>query len=470
MRLCAFSKSEILKGQILAECPLGLTKAESEKCPCKTRKYHVPPADLRVLACTFPETWRGEPIRNPEALAKTLKIDRKATNRERSLEQMATATAGEPQDNERGKKGETAHATSGGLTVYSRISDPMDFIAKMGVTIYDSKMFGCVNAAQGRMLAFAFLVRGVDPFEFRARHHLIGGNVTMASEAMLADLRTDCGGTHRIITRTPDKAAIEIAIGKQKQLFEFTWAEARLEDYVYNSAANDGKIPKSLQDGSPNQLALKDNWKTPRRRMQMLWARVVSDAVGAMAPEVSGGKLTPEELGVLAADATAEKSLSTAPEEVAAAAGEAGEVIDGDFTVTKDESTGAAEAAAAPASDASLRQKPESPPFEPTGPAGDADKPAQAMTDQPPSGAEQRKALLLELKALKTELLTPEQYAKVIDSKGVKSAFELDLPQLEKLVSALRTRKAKQAGTDALSQWANGAVQPKAAEGGQPGN
>ena len=39
----------------------------------------------------------------------------------------------------------------------------------------------------------------------------------------------------------------------------------------------------------------KDNWATPRSRMQMLWARVVSDGVRTMAPEICSGIYTPEE-------------------------------------------------------------------------------------------------------------------------------------------------------------------------------
>jgi len=487
MQLCTFSKSEIHDDKILATCPLDLTAAEARAgkgCPCKKRLYHIPPADLRVLSCTFPQTWRGDPIRDPEALAKSLKIDRTVNQRERSFAQMTTTTAAPEAAKDKGdpKKESESRALSrvspGWMSLYNKMVDPIKFLGLVGQDIYDSKMFGCSNPAQGRMLALMFLTKGIDPFEWKPRNHVIGGNVTMASEAMLADLRTDCGGTHRIVSRTPEKAAIEITISKQKQLFEFTWAEARVEEYVYNKAANEGKIPKNLPDGSVNPAALKDNWSTPRRRMQMLWARVVSDAVGAMAPEVASGKLTPEEMGVTHEEAVLESAASfvqpTQPQPERSK--DPGEIIEGDFEVSR-ESTDAAEAAATPTSETTagsaaateFRSKPESPPFEPTGPAADAEKPAQVLTGQAPAEAEQKKLLLLELKALKNELLTPEQYAKVIDSKGVKSAHDLDFAALAKLVSALRARKEKKVGTDALSQWAEGALKPKA-EGGQAGN
>lgn len=367
-----------------------------------------------------------------------------------------------------------SRVSPGWMSLYNKMVDPIKFLGLVGQDIYDSKMFGCSNPAQGRMLALMFLTKGIDPFEWKPRNHVIGGNVTMAAEAMLADFRTECGGTHKIVTRTPEKAAIELTHSKQRQLFEFTLAEARGEDYMYNNAANDGKIPKNLPDGSLNPAALKTNWSTPRRRMQMLWARVVSDAVGAMAPEVASGKLTPEEMGVTHEEAVVESAASfvQSPQQPYR---DPGEIIDGDFEV-KPESTGAAEAAATPTSETTagsaaateFRSKPESPPFEPTGPQPDADKPAQVLTGEAPTQADQRKTLLRELKALKDELLTPEQYAKVIDSKGVRSATELDLAQLAKLVAGLRARKEKKVGTDALSQWAEGALKPT--EGGPAGN
>ena len=40
---------------------------------------------------------------------------------------------------------------------------------------------------------------------------------------------------------------------------------------------------------------LKDNWSTPRRRMQMMWARAVSDGVRTVCPLATRGHYTPEE-------------------------------------------------------------------------------------------------------------------------------------------------------------------------------
>jgi hypothetical protein len=65
-----------------AVCPLELTKAEAEHCPCKTRvpvgrigyygyRYERSRAahQVRVLQCLYPETWNGDVIRHPKAFA-----------------------------------------------------------------------------------------------------------------------------------------------------------------------------------------------------------------------------------------------------------------------------------------------------------------------------------------------------------------------------------------------------------------
>lgn len=409
MKLCKFSQSEILAADILAVCPLDLTQAESKACPCKTRKYHVPPADLRVLACEFPNDWRGQPIRSVDALRRSLKNGKDkpvTTPNDQPQPQPQTANLPVPT---------TSKPT--GLSVYSRIRDPLEFAKIMGPVIYQSKMFGCSNVDQGRILAFQFMVKGIDPFEFRSRHHIIGGNVTMSAEAMLADFRTVCGGSHKIIARTPDRAAVELTIGKSKQLFDFTLTDAMAEDYIYTSDAVKGSVPKQLPSGALNPAALKDNWSTPRRRMQMLWARVISDAVGAMAPEVSSGKCTPEELGVYQGDIQSE-------------------IVDAEFVVTQADVPCVSTNAETPAATAL----------------------AAPSTTSPAPTVDEKREMLLELKALKSELLSPEQYRKVLDSKGVRSALELDLGQLAHMVHGLRIRKEKaavKAGTDPLSQWAN---------------
>ena len=64
LSLCTFSKSSILQSSILNSCPLNLNKNQSQTCECRRRVNHVPPCDLRVLSCTFPNRWDGKPLSN----------------------------------------------------------------------------------------------------------------------------------------------------------------------------------------------------------------------------------------------------------------------------------------------------------------------------------------------------------------------------------------------------------------------
>jgi hypothetical protein len=71
---------------------------------------------------------------------------------------------------------------------------------------------------------------------------------------------------------------VEIAYDGQTYTESLSWEDVQQERYIY------------AKDGS-----LKDNWATPRGRRQMLWARVISEAVRTLAPEIVAGTYTPEE-------------------------------------------------------------------------------------------------------------------------------------------------------------------------------
>lgn len=464
MKLCAFSKSEILRGCILDECPLSLTTQEAAACPCRKRYYHVPPADLRVLGCEFPRDFRGDPIADPEAVTRSIRHRRartklgKAQTRRRPNPQepamntttataVAEETARQQQHGESGESRQSASPATNGkstalvksvknLSMYDRVTDPLDFISKMGGVLYNSKMFGCVNQDQGRALAYRFLVKREDPFDFVRRNDVIGGKVAMKSATMLADFRTVAGGSHRIIERTPERAAIELTLGRTKTLFEFAWAEAQGEDYVFKSDANNGKIPKRLADGTLNPAALKDNWSTPRRRMQMLWARVVSDAVRSVAPEINYGAYTPEELGGQA-DETREEG-----------------VIDAEFEIVESLRPEPGRAELLAESEALSAISPPLTPFV---------TPAAPPSAPPVAAADETRALLLELKRLKDELLSDEQYRAILDKRGVKTARDLPVDVLGDLVHKLREIQARKAAVAEQQAWAEQAI-PSSAE------
>jgi hypothetical protein len=164
------------------------------------------------------------------------------------------------------------------LALYNRISDPIAAVEHVGSWMAKSGMFGCTRTEQGMVLALTCMTENISPLKFKQTYHLHDdGSVSMRADAMLAKLR-GVGGSYKVLSHTPDKAAIEIARDGDKQVFSLTWEEAQAEPFVWTK-----------------ERKHKKNWATPRARMQMLWARVVSDGVRVMAPEVVAGIVTPEE-------------------------------------------------------------------------------------------------------------------------------------------------------------------------------
>ena len=181
------------------------------------------------------------------------------------------------------------------LTIYDRFDHPGQFIEQLGKAICLSGMFGCDNASQGQVLALECASRKCPPMSLAERYHIIFGRLSMKADAMLADFRTNCGGSHRVVSRTAEKAAIELSANGETQTFTLTWDEARQEAFVY--VGKEQAVIDKLAKGKTDSLMLKAKYATPRARMQMLWARVVSDGVRTMAPEVVAGYYTPEEVG-----------------------------------------------------------------------------------------------------------------------------------------------------------------------------
>lgn len=218
-------------------------------------------------------------------------------------------------------------------------ANPMEFLSECGKAVAQSGMLGVKTPAQGQTLMLACVCENKTPFQLMREYHVMNdGKLTMRSDAMLAQFRQR-GGRFKVVQRTPDVASVELTFDGQSVPFEFTWAEAKDEGFIY------------ARDGS-----LKDNYKTPRMRMQMLWARVISDGVRVMCPEVVAGVYTPEEMEETEVVATvsggsssgtgkvSRASKTTATEKPAATTATTttskGDVVDAEFTVTPAGSNG----------------------------------------------------------------------------------------------------------------------------------
>jgi hypothetical protein len=156
--------------------------------------------------------------------------------------------------------------------MYSKISDPITAIEKMGEWIASSGMLGCTKVEQGKLIAWQCAAEKKTPFDFKREYHIIGGSLSMRSDAMLAGYRARGG---KVIWKQFDtKAAIALWTydGNSCEI-GFTEQDAKLA----------GLLPAKPGSG----------WaKDPSA---MLRARCISKAIRMLAPEVVAGVYTPEE-------------------------------------------------------------------------------------------------------------------------------------------------------------------------------
>ena len=173
-------------------------------------------------------------------------------------------------------------------------ADSMADIATAGTLIAQSGLCGASNPAEGFVVALTCQQRGIDVLTFSETYHVMMGRVTKRSDAMLADFLRG-GGSHQILERSPDAASITLTTADDMDYtFTLTWADACAEPFVY--AGNPSQAAAELRKPIAERR-FKDKYSTPRSRKQMLWARVVSDAVRCTDPRANQGSYTPEEMG-----------------------------------------------------------------------------------------------------------------------------------------------------------------------------
>lgn len=259
------------------------------------------------------------------------------------------------------------------ITVYDGMQDPLAFIKQMGQSIAKSQFFSCANIEQGEVLAMECMARRIPPLTLAERYHMIHGKLSMKSDTMLAELVRH-GGTYKMVARSADSASVWIKNSRgDEQTFSLAWGEALAEPFVY--AGKESSVVEALASGKTDKLKIKDKYATPRSRMQMLWARVVSDGVRAMCPEAIAGSYAPEEVGDFDDSGQAEATAPVDPIDVVRQQATmqqqngngAGDVIDAEYTVADSNHSNGENAATM---DAAAESHPNGNGDHPTGPGG----------------------------------------------------------------------------------------------------
>ena len=191
---------------------------------------------------------------------------------------------------------------------YAEVVANYSAIEKMGNSIAKSTMFGCQNADQGVVIAVECFLSNMSPLEYAKRNKIVNGKPFKQYDAMLAEFH-ERGGKSRIISKTPDLASIELEYQGHKQTSSVTWEDAKKETFPYNG--KEGDLVAQLAAGQTPPL--KPKYATPRSRAIMLFARVVSDGIRSMCPEVNFGVYTPEELEDLPGESNSTRTTPEVP-------------------------------------------------------------------------------------------------------------------------------------------------------------
>lgn len=147
-------------------------------------------------------------------------------------------------------------------------------VQALGGAISESGMFGCNKPEQGIIIALQCIAENKPPLEMAKNYHLVKGKLTKRADSMLADFKRSGG---KIKWRNLKNRETQSAI--------FTDPDGASYDVSYS-------IDDAKSAGFYNTKADSPWQKTPAA---MLRARLVSETLRAIAPEIVTGVYTPEE-------------------------------------------------------------------------------------------------------------------------------------------------------------------------------
>jgi hypothetical protein len=166
------------------------------------------------------------------------------------------------------------------ITLYDKIQDPTSDAIKLGEYLGKSGLFGCTKVEQGVVFAMTCFFERKSPLDMIRTYHVTqDGKLIKKALAQLAEFRNK-GGKHKWLNSGDTPA--------QKREDWKATGEFIFEGVTY-------KVEFSMADADRQELVRpKGNWiKTPGN---MLRARVITNALGMLCPEIVAGSAdAPEE-------------------------------------------------------------------------------------------------------------------------------------------------------------------------------
>lgn len=156
-------------------------------------------------------------------------------------------------------------------------------LSQLGQLLAKSKMFGTDKPEECIVIAGLCHQEGISWMEFMRKYHMIQGKISMRADAMLADYQR-LGGAITVKQRDSNGSIVVFDYNGTSYESKCIWEEVKDEDFCNSFNRNTGK------------REIKENYKYPRKRMQMLWARAVSDGIRVICPQAVQGVYTPEEV------------------------------------------------------------------------------------------------------------------------------------------------------------------------------
>jgi hypothetical protein len=163
-------------------------------------------------------------------------------------------------------------------------------VATAGQLLAQAGYLGTRNPGEGFLVMASARQMGISLVEFQQKFHFRQGRFSMAAHAILAEFESR-GGKFEMVCRTPEKAELRLVKNEKTYNFAITWEECKEEPFIY--AGNELEQLAELKKPF-DKRKLKNKYMTPRSRMQMLWARLVSDSVATIDPAARLA-YTPEE-------------------------------------------------------------------------------------------------------------------------------------------------------------------------------